>query len=129
MKKNLCLLIIPAFFCISFLAFFPAQAANLSNAFDSGSVGAAASNSANAGTDIYQIIGTAIQTLLSLLGIVFILLIVYGGVIWMTSEGDEAKVEKAQSIIRSAVIGLIIVIAAYAISVFVISALNKTIIG
>jgi hypothetical protein len=43
----------------------------------------------------------------------------------MTSEGDEAKVEKAQKILRNAIIGLVITLAAYAISFFIVNALNN----
>jgi len=45
----------------------------------------------------------------------------------MTAAGEECKVEKAQTIIRNAVIGLIVIVSAYAISYFVINALDKTV--
>ena len=61
------------------------------------------------------IAGVVVRTALSLLGIIFIILIIYAGIIWMTAEGDEAKVEKAQKIMRNAIIGLIITIGVYAI--------------
>jgi hypothetical protein len=102
----------------------PVNAAGLGDAFSANTIGAAA-NGYDTNTDIYQIIGTVISTALSLLGVIFIVLIIYGGIMWMTSEGDEGRVEKAQKIIREAVVGLIIVLAAYAISYFIINALTK----
>jgi uncharacterized membrane protein YidH (DUF202 family) len=66
-------------------------------------------------------ISSIISTFLSFLGVIFMLLMIYGGFNWMTAEGDEGKVEKAKDTIRAAVIGLVIVIAAYAISIFAIS--------
>ncbi len=66
-------------------------------------------------------ISSIISTFLSFLGVIFMLLMIYGGFNWMTAEGDEQKVEKAKDTIRAAVIGLVIVIAAYAISIFAIS--------
>ncbi|HTW96400.1 MAG TPA: pilin [Candidatus Methylomirabilis sp.] len=110
-----------------------ARAANLQNAFQvtdksNKDILDTAANRAgyNTGTtDINTIVGAIIQGLLSLLGVIFLGLIIYGGVIWMTAEGDEQKVEKAQRILRNSVIGLIIVIAAYAISYFVVSALTR----
>ncbi|WKZ24786.1 MAG: hypothetical protein QY321_04220 [Patescibacteria group bacterium] len=66
-------------------------------------------------------IGSIIAVILSLLGILFLILMLYGGYNWMTAAGDEEKVKKAGSTIRSAVIGLIIVIASYAVSVFVVA--------
>ena len=68
-----------------------------------------------------QRISSIVATFLSLLGVIFMILMIYGGYNWMTAAGDEQKVEKAKDTIRAAVIGLIIVIAAYGISVFVIS--------
>ena len=50
-------------------------------------------------------------------------LLVYGGVLWMTSAGDKTKVETATKIIKNAVIGLIITVAAYAIASYVVGAL------
>lgn len=70
-------------------------------------------------------IGVAVYALLSLMGVVFLVLIIYAGITWMTAEGDEAKVEKAKKILTQAIIGLIIILAAYAISLFVINALAK----
>jgi hypothetical protein len=68
-------------------------------------------------------IGLIIGVLLSLLGVIFLGFTIYGGIMWMTAEGEEARVEKAKSIIANSLIGLVIVLAAYAISVFVITAL------
>lgn len=65
------------------------------------------------------VVGTIIKAFLGLLGIIFVILMIVAGFNWMTAGGDEAKIEKATSTIRSAVIGLIIVVAAYAITYFV----------
>ena len=64
-----------------------------------------------------------IQTLLQLLGTITLALIVYAGFLWVTSAGSEEKIEKAQGIIRAAVIGLIIIMSAYAVTTFVIGKL------
>ena len=64
-------------------------------------------------------IGKIIETILSFLGVIFLLLMIYGGYTWMTARGNEQEVEKAKSLIRNALIGLIIVLAAYAITAFV----------
>jgi len=70
-----------------------------------------------------SMIGLIINVLLSLLGIIFLILIIYGGFLWMTSSGNDEQVKKAKTIIKDAVIGLIILLAAYAISRFVVDAL------
>lgn len=66
-----------------------------------------------------KMIGTVIGAILSLVGILFLGLMIYGGLIWMLARGNEQEVEKAKNIIISAVFGLIIVLAAYAITAFV----------
>jgi len=74
-------------------------------------------------TPLESVISTVITAFLGLLGVIFLVLIVYGGYIWLIARGDEAKVEKAKNTIINSIIGLIIVLAAYAISYFVIDKL------
>ncbi len=64
-------------------------------------------------------IGTAIKALLSVIGIVFIVLIIYAGYTWMLARGNETEAQKAKDTITRAIIGLFIVLAAYAITAFV----------
>ncbi len=71
-------------------------------------------------TTISEIVGTAVNVFLTLLGVIFIILIILAGYNWMTAGGDEEKVTKAKSTIKRAIIGLIIIIGAYAIWVFVL---------
>jgi hypothetical protein len=66
------------------------------------------------------VVSQVIKVILSLLGVVFILLIIYGGFLWLTSAGNEETVSKAKRLLTAAIIGLIIVLAAYVITVFVI---------
>jgi len=79
----------------------------------------------NPGTEVGldQRISSFVSIFLSLLGVLFMILMIYGGYNWMTAAGDEQKIDKAKDTIRAAMIGLIIIIAAYAISIFVISRL------
>ncbi|PKM91167.1 hypothetical protein CVU82_03910 [Candidatus Falkowbacteria bacterium HGW-Falkowbacteria-1] len=60
-------------------------------------------------------IGSVVNTVLSLLGVVFMILIIIGGYRWMTAGGNEESVKSAQGRIKNAVIGLIIVISSYAL--------------
>ena len=71
------------------------------------------------------IVGTVIQAFLSLLGVIFVALIIYAGYNWMIARGEEEKVTRAKDTIRRAIIGLIITIGAYAISFWVIDRINK----
>lgn len=71
------------------------------------------------------LVGKAISTLLSFVGVLFMILIIAGGIIWMTAGGDESKVKKARQLMTNATIGLALVLAAYALTIFIID----TIIG
>ena len=70
-----------------------------------------------------DVIRQIIAAILSIIGLVFVVLIVRGGLIWMTSVGNADKVKEAREIITNSVIGLVIVIAAYAIVKFVFDGL------
>ena len=73
-----------------------------------------------------QRIGDIIGIVLSLLGVVFLILMIYAGFNWMTAGGDEEQITKSRNTIRAAIIGLVIVIASYALSVFIIENLWGT---
>jgi hypothetical protein len=77
-------------------------------------------------SSIGSIVATVIKAFLGLLGIIFIVLLVLAGYNWMTAAGDEQKITKAKDTIRTAIIGLIIIIAAYSITYFVFKALGNT---
>ena len=67
-----------------------------------------------------QVAGTVIQFFIGILGTFFLVLMVYGGYLWMNARGNEQQVEKAKNILTQAVIGLIIILAAYSIASFVV---------
>lgn len=75
-------------------------------------------------TSFAGILAMVIQTFLGLLGIVFLVLIVYAGYNWMTSAGNEEKITKAKDTLKTAIIGLIIIVSAYAITYFAFNALS-----
>lgn len=72
---------------------------------------------------IFNTIGNIVNVLLGLLGIIFFLLTLWAGFIWMTAQGDAGKVEKARTMLVQGVIGIIIILSAFAISNFAISQL------
>ncbi len=73
------------------------------------------------GVEFNDIVATVITTVLSLMGVMFLILAIYGGYTWMMARGNEEMVEKAKNTLINALIGLVIVLAAYAISYFVLS--------
>lgn len=68
-------------------------------------------------------ISQVITIILSVLGVIFLALMIYGGLIWMTATGNEERVKKAKELITEATIGLVIILAAYAISYFILNQL------
>lgn len=72
-------------------------------------------------TDIRLIVASVIKVIIGLLGIIFVSLLVWAGFKWMTSGGSDDKIKEAQDLIKTAIIGLIIVLASYAITAFVIN--------
>jgi heme/copper-type cytochrome/quinol oxidase subunit 2 len=75
--------------------------------------------------DLTATVGKLIAALLSVLGVIFLLLIIWAGFTWMTAQGDPKKVESAKNMLITSVVGLIILLSAYAISTFVIETLSS----
>lgn len=75
-------------------------------------------------SDLAGTVANVIKAILALVGTAFLVLTIYAGVMWMTAQGAEDRVTKAQDIIKASVIGLIIIMSAYAITYFVTSKLG-----
>jgi len=73
--------------------------------------------------DLRVTIGKIIQVILGFLGVVAIVIVLYGGFMYMTAGGSDEKVAKARKILINGGIGLVIIFSAYAITSFVISKL------
>ncbi|MCR4278840.1 MAG: pilin [bacterium] len=72
-------------------------------------------------TDLVTLIGRIINIFLGFLGVIFLGLMLYAGFTWMTAGGDPAKVDSAKNTIRNAIIGLLIITSAWAITAFIIN--------
>lgn len=66
-----------------------------------------------------EIAGQVIGAALSLVGVMFFVLMIYSGITWMMARGNEEQTKQALRTIVAAIIGLIIVLASYAITTFV----------
>ena len=134
MPKSLVLLFIVGSMLLGLVSFAQAQsgvrsdrygletATNTANAgdavLDKGADPNSASNSIAIGS------GKIIGALLAFLGVIFLMLMIYGGVMWMTAAGNEAQVAKARTLIVAAIIGLLIVLSAYAITSYLADNIN-----
>ena len=77
-------------------------------------------------TDTAQpIIKTVINTLVFLVGIVAVIMLIIGGIMYTVSSGDAGTVTKAKSTIMYALVGLIVAFLAYAIVNWVIKNFGK----
>ena len=76
---------------------------------------------------VATIAGTVIGYLLAFVGVIFFVLMLYGGFLWMTSRGNEEQVKKAKAVLLRAIIGLVIVLFAGAITQFITGFLSRSV--
>jgi hypothetical protein len=134
MHKKISLSLILSSICFTLiLAFFPlkSQAQGCDGTVNEGDIlgldCAGTKYSGLSGEDPRIITVRIINFALSLLGIVAIIIILYAGFTWMTAGGNEEKVGSAKKILGAAVMGLIIIMASYAIMSFVLRSLCEAI--
>ncbi len=71
--------------------------------------------------DLATFVGGALGVVLGIIGVIFLIMLVYGGFLWMIGGDDEKKVSKARELILYSVLGLIVIISAGAITRFIIT--------
>jgi hypothetical protein len=72
-----------------------------------------AAEQANPGSFFVKMLGGVIAPMMT--GVIGLILLSYGGYTWMMSRGEEAKVEKAKSLIINTIIALVILYSAFVI--------------
>ena len=106
-----------------FLYIKDAMAANLKDAFPNvrgvADAGSYATYSDDSNILLNSTLGYLITAILSLLGIIFIILSIYGGFLYLSARGNQEQTKKALDIITQSFIGLVIILSAYAISYFI----------
>lgn len=80
-------------------------------------------------TDPREVIARVINIALGFLGIIAVIIVLLGGFKWMTAGGNEDKVEEAKKILGAGIIGLVIVLAAWALTSWVIGTIYNTTTG
>jgi ABC-type spermidine/putrescine transport system permease subunit II len=113
------------FLLASPLFFVNAYSFNEGSGLNTSATQAGFDNTAGNEDTLNSLIANIVLGLLGILGGIFLALVIFGSLTWMTAEGNEEKVKKANGTIMSALIGLIITLAAYSISYFVINSLWK----
>ncbi len=76
------------------------------------------------GASIQILLGRAIQIITGVSGSLALLMFVYGGFTWVTSQGSSDKIKKGKQIFTTATLGLIIIFGSYALLTIVFKALS-----
>jgi len=101
------------------------QANNLRRAACAGGlVNAAATNITTTG-NLIIIVAAGLNIILGLTGVLFVILTIYAGYLWMTARGNEEQAEKALNYIKDAIIGIIIIFSAFSISRLLVNYLSN----
>ncbi len=111
-------------FLLASLLISPVAAQNLQDAFPKAKEIAATSSYKVQGSDgpgslLTDTAGVITTIIFSLLGVIFIILTIYGGFLYMNARGNEEQTKKAIAMITQALIGLAIILAAYAFTFFI----------
>ncbi len=99
-----------------------AQAGSWLDKVDQGglnAIGTSAYDQTGAPEPLQQVVARIIKIFLGVIGVIFVIIIIAAGFKYMTAAGNEEQVKQAVAQIRHGVIGLIIIVAAYAITAFV----------
>jgi len=123
--KSIWFKFITFFLIVSYTISAKAANAGLNQAFDIAKN--TAGGSYNTDLSFTATLGSIVSLVLSIIGIIFIIFIIYAGYLWMTAFGNDTKLEKSKEILKQSIIGLIVVIAAYAISYFIVIIFGKQI--
>jgi len=65
--------------------------------------------------NLRTLILTIVNFFLLFLGLLSVLMIIYGGVLYITASGEQGKVDKGKKIIMYAIIGIIIILLSWAL--------------
>lgn len=73
-------------------------------------------------TDFYTLLANVVQILLAVVGLLSVIFIVVGGIMYILSTGDPGRIQRAKNIVKNSMIGLIIALVSYAAVNFVAGA-------
>lgn len=78
-------------------------------------------------TDLPTIVGTIVNYLFGILGVILLTVVLIGGYLWMTAGGNEEKVAKAKGFIVNGINGMIVIFLAYALVYVIMVSLGRAI--
>jgi len=112
------------FLCLIVLNILPIKFALAQDNDDYGLETAAQSAGLKRDIDLPTMAGQIVGSVLGLVGVIFLVLMIYSGITWMTAAGNENSIKKAKQILTASIGGLIIILSAYAITSFLGGALG-----
>jgi len=128
-KQILCFVLILSFLLLSLVNFFSineAQAGDLWQMQEGkDKIGKAFGQAGEDPLDVREVIVNIIKIFLTFVGIIFLVMIILAGYKWMTAAGNQDKIGEAKSQLKAAIIGIIIILAAYVITEFIAEELRK----
>jgi len=71
-----------------------------------------------------EYVGSVINVVLSFLGVAFLILALYAGILWMTAAGDQTVAQKAKTILVDAAVGLFVILISYQVVTLVIKSIQ-----
>ncbi len=77
------------------------------------------------GPDLMEVVRNVLNTTFGVVGVIAVIMIIIGGFHYMTSQGSPEKVQKGKNTILYGIVGMIIVLSAFAIVNFILDALMK----
>lgn len=124
-SKHLISLAILAFLVVPVLA-LTTNTVNAQADFGLNQVNSGLNNSLSS-TDPRTVIGRIINMALGFLGVIAVGIVLMGGFKWMTAGGNEEQTGEAKKLLGAGVIGLVIILSAWAIATFIINSLNTAV--
>ncbi|MFA7654277.1 MAG: pilin [Candidatus Magasanikbacteria bacterium] len=85
-----------------------------------------AGTKSNLSGDFSSTISTVVSAILAIVGTIFLIMMIYAGMLWLTASGNSERSDKGKRILTESVIGLVIALSAYAITNFVGSRLGAS---
>lgn len=92
---------------------------------DNGDVGKPFGSPQEENRDVRVFVINIIKAFLSILGVLFVALIIWGGFRWMTSAGNQDQVSEAKKILMAGIIGFVIIMSTLVIANFISSTIEK----
>ena len=125
----ICLVIAAGLAAVGFVMVVPVHAQSANNMLWGGQEGNIQSVTGLGQEDPRIVIANIIRIVLGFLGIIAVIILIYGGWLWMTSAGDASRVDKAKKVLIAAAIGLVIILLSFAIATFILNKLFTATVG